>query len=155
MLKSSALPKKSTSQMMFENQIKKQRRVSPTKLNKSVRQKSPKKAYNVNRLTDMTYNAQSAQLLASSPRRSPRKGSPRKRGGIGYEANMFDPEVNRAIARELYVDSTVNVVNQGSKSANKVIPGRMNLFNPKGQPKLAMSVSKRSLEDIRQADNDD
>lgn len=46
----------------------------------------------------------------------------------------MDPEVNRAIARELYVNSTVNVVNPSSrKSPSKVKPGQMNLFNPKGQ----------------------
>ena len=47
----------------------------------------------------------------------------------------FDPEVNRALARELYVDSTVNVVNpSGGKkgSPSKVKPGQMNLFNPRG-----------------------
>lgn len=101
------------------------------------------------------YTAQSAQLLASSPRRSPgRKSSPKKMRGIGY-ANHFDPEVNRAIARELYVDSTVNVVNPGSKSAGKVVPGRMNLFNPKGQKNLAVSVSKRSLEEIKQENDEE
>ena len=46
----------------------------------------------------------------------------------------LDPEINRAVARELYVNSTVNVVNPSSrKSPSKVKPGQMNLFNPKGQ----------------------
>lgn len=137
--------------MMFENQIKKQvRRASPTKNMKSVRQSSPSKL-NQSKM----YTAQSAQLLASSPRRSPgRKSSPKKMRGIGY-ANHFDPEVNRAIARELYVDSTVNVVNPGAKSTSKVVPGRMNLFNPKGQKNLAVSVSKRSLEEIKQENDEE
>jgi hypothetical protein len=39
--------------------------------------------------------------------------------------------VNRALARELYVESTVNEVNPRSKrSPGKIKPGQMNLFNP-------------------------
>ena len=42
--------------------------------------------------------------------------------------------MNRALARELYVDSTVHVVNPTSRrKSDKVKPGQMNLFNPKGQ----------------------
>jgi len=45
-----------------------------------------------------------------------------------------DTEINRALARELYVDSTVNVVNPSNRrNGGKVKPGQMNLFNPKGQ----------------------
>jgi len=53
----------------------------------------------------------------------------------GY--SRLSPDVSRAIARELYVDSTVNVVNPSgqrkSKSPSKVKPGQMNLFHPTGQ----------------------
>ena len=47
----------------------------------------------------------------------------------------MQPEVNRALARELYVDSLVNVVNPSAKkgTGGKVIPGQMNLFNPSGK----------------------
>ena len=41
-------------------------------------------------------------------------------GGMDYEV----PDINRALARELYVESTVNVVNPSSKnSPGKVKPG--------------------------------
>ena len=47
----------------------------------------------------------------------------------------FDPEVNRALARELYVESTVNEVNPRSKkSPGKIKPGQMNVFNPRTNP---------------------
>jgi hypothetical protein len=63
-----------------------------------------------------------AKSVIYGNRSSPgRLGSPKK-----YRANdkAFDPEVNRALARELYVDSTVNVVNPSSrKSPGKVKPG--------------------------------
>ena len=50
-----------------------------------------------------------------------RLGSPKK---YSHFDKVFDPEVNRALARELYVDSTVNVVNPSSKkSPGKVKPG--------------------------------
>ena len=72
-------------------------------------------------------------------RRSTDKGSPVRSGSPGKRAvaigdYTLGPEVNRAVARELYVNSIVNVVNPSSrKSARKVKPGQMNLFNPKGQ----------------------
>ena len=50
------------------------------------------------------------------------------------------PEINRALARELYVDSTVNVVNPTSNSPPKIKPGQMNLFNPKGQKNLQVQL---------------
>lgn len=44
---------------------------------------------------------------------------------------ILDPEVNRKLARQLYVESTVNdVVSYGKNSPNKVKPGQMNLFHP-------------------------
>ena len=88
---------------------------------------------------------------STSPSRSPGRKSPgRKRGGVGYDqSGPFEPELNRAIARELYVDSTVNVVNpSGKMNGAKVKPGQMNLFNPRGQPSLGISISKHSLEVI-------
>jgi hypothetical protein len=52
-----------------------------------------------------------------------RVGSPSKRSAIVID-NGIDPEINRAVARELYVNSTVNVVNPSSrKSPSKVKPG--------------------------------
>lgn len=54
----------------------------------------------------------------------------------------LSPDVSRAIARELYVDSTVNVVNptgRKSKSPSKVKPGQMNLFHPVA-PRAAMEA---------------
>mgnify|MGYP001393657626 CR=1 FL=1 len=55
----------------------------------------------------------------ASPGRVP---SPSKRIN-GFDTGL-DPEVNRAVARELYVNSTVNVVNPSSrKSPSKVKPG--------------------------------
>jgi hypothetical protein len=66
--------------------------------------------------------------------------SPGKRD-INYNLHdlAYDPEVNRALARELYIDATVNVVNpagQKKGSPSKVKPGQMNLFNPIGQKQL-------------------
>jgi hypothetical protein len=53
------------------------------------------------------------------------------------------PDINRALARELYVESTVNVVNPSSKnSPGKVKPGQMNLFNPKGQKDLRLDLDR-------------
>lgn len=50
---------------------------------------------------------------------------------MGQNDDTFDPELNKAIARELYVEDTINVVNPTNrKSPNKVKPGQMNLFNP-------------------------
>ena len=48
----------------------------------------------------------------------------------------------KAIARELYIDSTVNVVEPiGTRTSKaKVVPGRLNLFNPKGQRSLQIPV---------------
>jgi hypothetical protein len=77
-------------------------------------------------VSDATYLAQSAQLISSSPTRSPGRKSPgKKRGIIGYDQNgPFEPELNRAIARELYVNSTVNVVNPtGKMKGSHVKPG--------------------------------
>lgn len=52
----------------------------------------------------------------------------------------LDPEVSRALARELYIEETVNVVNPGKRgSPGKVKPGQMNLFNPAGQKNLEIS----------------
>ena len=73
-------------------------------------------------------------------------------GGIGYvQGTPLESDLNRAVARELYVDSTVNVVNPKGRGAN-VKPGQMNLFNPKGQPSLGLSISKRSLELVEDAE---
>ena len=63
-------------------------------------------------------------------------------GGPGYhQENIFDAEYNRAIARTLYVESTVNVVNTRSKSSYaKVKPGQMNLFNAKDLKKMGIKA---------------
>ena len=42
--------------------------------------------------------------------------------------------MNRVMARELYIGSTVNEVN--ALGSCNVIPGQMNLFTPKGQESL-------------------
>ena len=57
----------------------------------------------------------------------------------------MQPEVNRALTRELYVDSLVNVVNPSAKKGGggKVIPGQMNLFNPSGK---GLNLSPRKAE---------
>jgi len=48
----------------------------------------------------------------------------------------YDPEINRALARELYVEATVNVVDPNSRKANgKVKRGQMNVFNPTFNPR--------------------
>lgn len=63
--------------------------------------------------------------VAAAQKMSPRKGSPNKTQYIQsyMETNQmsFSPEVNKAIAKELYIDSTVNVVS--SKDKNSVKPG--------------------------------
>lgn len=68
------------------------------------------------------------------------------------------------IARELYVDSVVNVVNSSSPT---VKAGQMNLFNPKGQKGLECVIgqnqfskeyseaNERSVEKIRSIFNDE
>ena len=63
-------------------------------------------------------------------------------GGPGYhQENIFDAEYNRAVARTLYVESTVNVVNTRSKSSYaKVKPGQMNLFNAKDLKKMGIKA---------------
>lgn len=78
-------------------------------------------------------------------------GSPKRYASPGRRQENYgvlDPELNRALARELYVDSTVNVVNPSGrrKSNAKVKPGQMNLFNPKGQS-INTSVSYTFKED--------
>ena len=45
------------------------------------------------------------------------------------------PDFNRALAREMYIDSTVHMVaanGKGKNSPMKVKPGQMNLFHPGG-----------------------
>lgn len=117
--------------------------VSAQILSESFRKKSPMRMtqsalYKDLQMTSMTQQALRSPDRLRSPKRSNaspvRQGSPLRRGaGTGYEYSM-DPEINRAVARELYVNSTVNVVNPSSrKSPSKVKPGQMNLFNPKGQ----------------------
>ena len=64
--------------------------------------------------------ASSVQITGSPGRKSPSR-SPIK----------MSPDINRAVARELYIDSTVNVVNKVNGKPN-IKPGQMNLFNPKG-----------------------
>lgn len=48
--------------------------------------------------------------------------------------STLDPETSAAMARELYVDETVNVVSPSMKSPGKVKPGQMNLFHDEDQP---------------------
>lgn len=61
----------------------------------------------------------------------------------GYVANVpyADTELNRAVARSMYVDATVNVVNPTASSGklrkDAVKAGQMNLFNPAGVKGLA------------------
>jgi len=79
----------------------------------------------------------------------------------------LSPELNRALARELYIESTVNVVNAGGKnSPSKIRPGQMNLFNPKGQKSLTYQPrspqkqeetdpTERSVDKIKSIFNDE
>lgn len=60
-----------------------------------------------------------------------------RRGGSPMRTS---PDINRAIARELYVDQVVNVVNGGSPNIKQ---GQMNLFNPKGQKGLQVDFSSK------------
>ena len=97
-------------------------------------------------MTSMTSQVLKSPNRLRSPKRSMaspvRAGSPSKRSAVVID-NGIDPEINRAVARELYVNSTVNVVNPSSrKSPSKVKPGQMNLFNPKGK-KIDTSTSLR------------
>lgn len=81
--------------------------------------------------------SQSAQLAESV---SPvRVTSPGRR-------EQIPTEVNRALARELYVDQIVNVVDPSSRRSGggKVVPGQMNLFHPK--PLKRQSSSKKGLD---------
>lgn len=86
-------------------------------------------------MTALTQQALKSPKRMRSPKRSTaspvRGASPSKR--YGQQEYTLDPEVNRAVARELYVNQTVNVVSaSGKKSPSKVKPGQMNLFHPKG-----------------------
>ena len=48
---------------------------------------------------------------------------------------VYDQEVNRALAREMYIENTVNEVNPRAKgSPSKIKPGQMNLFKPVPDP---------------------
>jgi len=91
---------------------------------KSTRLESPKKL-NPN---------ESVNNVASTAQIGSRQKSP--------SPNRLSPDVSRALARELYIESTVNVVNAGGrKSPSKVKPGQMNLFNPQGLKKKEMDNS--------------
>lgn len=46
------------------------------------------------------------------------------------KSSTMDPELSKALAREIYVDSNINVVSPSRNSPGKVKPGQMNLFNP-------------------------
>lgn len=72
----------------------------------------------------------SSPYRQSPSRRSPRKAAMASPGRVGSPTRYhkkelaYDAEVNRAFAREMYVNSTVNVVNPSSKrSPGKVKPG--------------------------------
>lgn len=68
-------------------------------------------------------------------------------GGVGYhQENIYDIEYNRAIARTLYVESTVNVVNAKS-SKGKVRPGQMNLFSAKDLKKLGIKTPVKDAQE--------
>ena len=89
---------------------------------------------------DISYVAQSAAAMYGENEVSRiggnRSRSPNRGYGGGVPLDDEVPEFNRALARELYVESTVNVVNPNSRSPAKIKPGQMNLFNPKGQKNL-------------------
>ena len=121
--KQRTVPKKAFSRLTSGKKTSK----SATGLNKSVRQRVSKAEQN----GATGYVAMSAQV--AEPCVPPRRGASPLR---------LSPDINRAIARELYVDQVVNVVNTGSPS---VKPGQMNLFNPKGQKGLAVDFSSKSL----------
>lgn len=79
---------------------------------KSTRLASPMKMNQNQLVSNIQFVAHSAQIAENFTRsRSPAK-------------QVFMNDINRAIARELYVDSTVNVVNNSSnKSPGKIKPG--------------------------------
>ena len=76
---------------------------------------------------------QNASMIVKSPKRL---NSPSKTQYIQsyIEDNQvsLSPEVNKAIAKELYIDSVINVVSPKKGDKSGVIPGQMNLFNPIG-----------------------
>ena len=76
---------------------------------------------------------QNASMIVKSPKRL---NSPSKAQYIQsyIEDNQvsLSPEVNKAIAKELYIDSVINVVSPKKGDKSGVIPGQMNLFNPIG-----------------------
>ena len=94
-------------------------------VNRSTRVKSPIKMTQEQLVKDIHYVASTAQIES---RYGERRQSP--------SPARMSPELNRALARELYVESTVNVVSPGKNSPSKIRPGQMNLFNPKGQQNL-------------------
>ena len=80
---------------------------------KSTRLASPIKLTQNQFVNDIQYIAQSAQIA---------EGFGRSRSPAKQAVHMSD--INRAIAREMYVDSTVNVVNPSNKnSPGKIKPG--------------------------------
>jgi hypothetical protein len=54
--------------------------------------------------------------------------------------------VNKAIAKELYIDSVINVVSPKKSGKKGVIPGQMNLFNPVGQADLNSYYEAHNVE---------
>lgn len=52
----------------------------------------------------------------------------------------------------MYIESTVNVVSPGKNSPQKIRPGQMNLFNPKGQENL--SVHHRAQKYMKQNEDE-
>ena len=76
-----------------------------------------------------------------------RRGSPPRYVEENVD-HVLDPEINRALARELYVDSTVHVVGGGKKKGKGVKPGQMNLFHPKGAAALQYKVDSSAYEEF-------
>lgn len=101
--------------------LKKVKKVS-TKKNKTGVQYVP--------VEDNTTIVYKNQVVSSSPdnRSKPgRLGSPiRFRQG----QKAFDDDVNKGLAREMYIDSQCNVVNPRDGSPGRVKPGQMNVFQP-------------------------
>ena len=98
-----------------------------TYLSQSVVNRSPPKKA-------VTYGQYSQQLISKSPGRTPGRSPRRKSPGKSMistrspDRTVFnetlDPEYSRALARELYIEETVNVVNPAKKgSPSKVKPG--------------------------------
>ena len=94
-------------------------------------QRSPRRSPKKQQLTPGYNWISQSQQTYTVPTRSPVRGQEYEND---VDLSRLSPDVSRAIAREMYVDSTVNVVNPTGQRKNspsgRVKPGQMNLFHP-------------------------